>query len=1006
MGIALALMASVVLSLSCLAADSEVSSRGMAGLPLLRSYSLNEIGVSRAARISFDRYGRVGVVSGHSFFILNDNSWVDLFEQSEGIPQLLEVVWDARAGCYYYGSLASWGRIWEQPDGSFRLEDRRTEDSPQWVMSTNFSQIFCSEQGVLFAGYNGVVLEDFETGETAYFALPDVVRAFPHGSEIYVSSQSKGLFRLDYARRKLEWVDATVVDEEADLGQGQTLLTTTGGNFYKFVGDRIEPWGHRYTSIKNGVISHLISLSDGGLAMAIDGGGVYVFSRDGEVLVSMTTMDYHRVLDVASNEKGILWITTEASVQKIFYDGGISLVDQRSGVMVGWPQVVSWAGGTCVASWGRLYDIIPSEDGVSMKCRQVDSIPISGTWGIAADEIGMLVGNGSGVFERHGDEFEQVLEGIDGVRLVLDGKGLCYVLSSNEIAVMRRTDDGGWEECAERLPGVGFPAIVHYYGHSVWVELGLDLAARIWYGDGVLHAELYEDYIWSQPSWVNIGNIGSKVIFSGGGKRRMFFDEERGVFVEAPELQEVLLEAPFNVKRMEVDSRGSLWAVHEHGLLRLAAGENQEWESPIVGSFRDQYPILHMPNEDEVWMSTESSLYQINPDRLEWKANPLHPSLISMSDARTKERIYTAGLGAEMPQRIPYEQNNLMLQFFAGGYSYVHGLSYLFTIEGDAVDYTMNSNDSVLPLVNLWEGSYQVSVQLLEGETPIFEPSRLSLTILPPWYRTRGAYLGYGLVLLLGGLVVRWLVLRQAKSRHLYLEHLVKERTEDLRSTMLKLTEEARVSATLAERNRLAGEIHDSVQQGLSGLMLQIDATLKLRNVKDEVKTRLEMARKMVSYTREEVQQAIRDLESPFLANADLPGALESMAELVTLGEPGVELYIRGEVVELAPSVQHHLLRIAQEAITNAVRHSHSKNIVVEVEYGEQKLELRVKDFGIGFSGKEIVANEPGHFGLRGIRTRVSKLNGNFDIDSEPGQGTTVSVCIPIEDDLKTEEKD
>jgi len=950
--------------------------------------------VERAAHLSFDRMGRVGVVSGHSFLVLNDNNWLDVFEQSQDVPQLLDLVWDAERHCYYYGSLASWGRIRELPDGGIKVDMREIGSCPQWVRATNFVQILIADKGALFAGYNGVVYEDYDTGKTSFFEIPQVVRIFQFEGDYYASSQIEGLLLLNLEEQTVEQVSEIVLDEVLDMGDGRLMAYTTSSNLYQFDGERIVPMDFPPMSDLKGAVSQLLSLDGGRLAVAVDGLGLYVFSREGALLASLTTEEHRRILDVTCRESGVLWLTTETSVQKVFYDGGITIVDQRAGVMVEWPQLVNWSGITCIASRGNFYDIVPSDDGVSLECKPVEDIPESGVWGVDADEESMLVGNTLGIYERRKDGFHQVLSDVVADRLVMDGKGYCFAISNGEIALLQRTSDG-WRECSDRMPGVGYPSVVHFTGSSVWIELGIDLAARVWHRNGKLHTKVYEEFVWDQPSWVNIGQIGSIVVFSGGGTSRMFFDETEERFVDAPELQEMFQQAPFNIKRMAKDVHGVLWATHEGGLLMLEPGEEQEWQSPIIGNFRDQYPILQLPGRGEVWMNTESALYQIDPDHRDQEAVSLNPILVSINDGRTGERLYTAGLEDPMLKQVPYSRNHLLLRLFAGGYTYMQGLNYAITVKDASDQYTLVSTDSLLSLPNLWEGNYELTVQALEGDRPVGESIQLNFSVAPPWYRTLVAYFVYGICLILMFLLIRWWGLRQANLQHLYLERLVKERTEDLRSTMVRLTEEARVSATLSERNRLASEIHDSVQQGLSGLMLQIDATLKLSDLHEEVRSRLGVARKMVAFTREEVQQAIWDLESPFLENSGLPDALSTIADMVTQGKLHVNLEIRGKVVELPAATQHHLLRIAQEAITNAMRHSGADRIAVQVDYRDTELFLMIEDFGSGFPVEKALATEPGHFGLRGLRARTNKINGEFRVFSEEGSGTRIEVRVP-----------
>jgi signal transduction histidine kinase len=299
-------------------------------------------------------------------------------------------------------------------------------------------------------------------------------------------------------------------------------------------------------------------------------------------------------------------------------------------------------------------------------------------------------------------------------------------------------------------------------------------------------------------------------------------------------------------------------------------------------------------------------------------------------------------------------------------------------------------------LHDLKEGSYRLTARLVDDHGHPPEPVTVEFTLAPPWHRSPLAYVGYVIGTLVAGFGLFFWAIRHTRSRNAFLEQQVRERTAELRSTMILLNDEARNAATLAERNRLAGEIHDSLQQGLSGLMLQLDATLKVPDLTQDVRSKLTVARNMVSFTRHEVQRAVWDLESPLLENADLSEALRKMAGVISSGTPRVEIRTSGTTTELEPAAEHQLLRIAQEAITNAVRHGHARKIFVHLEYSAAEVSLEIFDDGCGFNPKEVFAAGLGHFGLRGLRTRASKINADLQIISAPNRGTTVRVVIPI----------
>ena len=302
---------------------------------------------------------------------------------------------------------------------------------------------------------------------------------------------------------------------------------------------------------------------------------------------------------------------------------------------------------------------------------------------------------------------------------------------------------------------------------------------------------------------------------------------------------------------------------------------------------------------------------------------------------------------------------------------------------------------SLLRFPALHEGQYNLQVRIAGAHVVPGTPLAFDFEILPPWHRTWPAYVAYaslGLLAVVG--LARWSS-HLARRRNRVLEQIVHERTSELESTMKRLNDETRIAATLAERDRLAGEIHDSVQQGLSGAILQLDTTLKLPAAAGDLRTRLNVVRNMVSYARQEVQHAVWDLDSPLLEGNDLGEALRKLTTFTASSTGVPTLEISGSPLPLPRLTTHHLLRIAQEATTNAVRHAMARRITLELEYGTDSVALTITDDGIGFSPDEAL-NKSGHFGLRGIRGRATKLGGDFTVQSAPDAGTSIRVEVPL----------
>jgi signal transduction histidine kinase len=201
--------------------------------------------------------------------------------------------------------------------------------------------------------------------------------------------------------------------------------------------------------------------------------------------------------------------------------------------------------------------------------------------------------------------------------------------------------------------------------------------------------------------------------------------------------------------------------------------------------------------------------------------------------------------------------------------------------------------------------------------------------------------------------------------------------------------------ATLAERNRLACELHDSLQQHLTAAALQLDAAgLAVRHGAAGVGDHIAAARGQLATTQDELRRSLWDLRRQ--DRPDLLAELRDLGESMALGA-GLRVGVRaaGEPRRLPETAAHELVRIVQEAVGNAVRHARPRGIDIAVEFRESSVAVTVSDDGRGFSLSEAARRE-GHYGLEGMRARAARLGGELRISSEPGRGTTVSLDVPL----------
>lgn len=207
---------------------------------------------------------------------------------------------------------------------------------------------------------------------------------------------------------------------------------------------------------------------------------------------------------------------------------------------------------------------------------------------------------------------------------------------------------------------------------------------------------------------------------------------------------------------------------------------------------------------------------------------------------------------------------------------------------------------------------------------------------------------------------------------------------------------------TLAEeRSRLAREFHDTLEQELTGLSIQLDAASdSLPEAPEQAVRALENAHTLLNYTRTEARRSIWDLRSMALQEHGLCGALGLVVEsLRSAAGPEIVLGCGGRERRLGARLETNLLRIGTECVTNAFKHAEATKVEVTLRFGGAEVELSVADDGRGFDPPE--AGEPvsGHFGLRGMRERAIQIGASLRVESRPGRGARVVVNAPIRTD-------
>jgi signal transduction histidine kinase len=201
-------------------------------------------------------------------------------------------------------------------------------------------------------------------------------------------------------------------------------------------------------------------------------------------------------------------------------------------------------------------------------------------------------------------------------------------------------------------------------------------------------------------------------------------------------------------------------------------------------------------------------------------------------------------------------------------------------------------------------------------------------------------------------------------------------------------------AATLAERTRVSREVHDTMLQSLVGIALQVQAIARRCGPHaSEQQSQLVALRRQVEQYIREARQAVLDLRSPMLEVGDLATALAEIGRRIESGATRVE--VSADVIDaLAPVAEGELLRIGQEAITNAARHAGATQIHVKLRQQSENVVLRVTDNGRGFDVDAMLSAATGHYGVTGMRERAARVGGSLTVTSS-SDGTVVEAIVP-----------
>lgn len=706
---------------------------------------------------------------------------------------------------------------------------------------------------------------------------------------------------------------------------------------------------------------------NGSIWAGTDGGFSRWRNDEWESFLPKNGLSQSTVATIYEDREGSLWVGTKHGLNQFVDRRTLPLTTSEglpsndTGPVYQDAQGVVWVGtlGAGLARFERRQSsVLTKRDGLSS-----DSI-----LSLAGDTKGTLwVGTDAGLDRIRAGKITRVLPGM--IRSVCPtSSGDLWVGTSKGLAVLRDGRIARWSpspavaalvesgvesgrEILAALEGVGIRA----YDERTLRELATpSLAIR----DADTLFRDSEGFLW-------IGGVGSGLHLLDGG-RQVDFSMNDGLFDD-------------EIYGIAADDRGALWFASSTGIFSVSRRQLLDFSarrihhltstpfSPLDGLQTVEckpgvQPAAWRMRDGWLSFSTIRGLIAIDSARLTLKMDP--PPVIIEGvgiDGRSQMASYQAA-----PHQLSPRDRNLEFRYTAPSLRSPQRITFRYKLEGFDRDWVDAGTRRQAFYTNLRPGDYRFRVTACNADGTCNQAGASFAFVLPAqFYQQTWFY--FLCALLLAGLARFGYAFR---IRHM----------------------ERQFGAILAERSRIARELHDTLLQGFSGVTMEMQALAArmpsgareaLRDIIHDAANCLAEARRSVSELR----------RSPAAGPGLAAELSESARQLTASSVARLKLDIERRSLELPAYVEYNLLRIAQEAIVNAVKHSGARNIEVRLQLLPERLRMMVADDGLGFA---LAESAPDHFGLLGMRERAQEISAELSVTSQPEAGTAVVVELPL----------
>ncbi len=931
-----------------------------------------------------DAQGVLWISTADGLTSLDGTHWSALTTQ-DGLPSnQVSSVYQDQKGMLWITTANGFVADWKGKVQSFASANSQAAE--------NVVAILSDAQGVVWiAGDQGIQAYDNGKWTTVY---PGNVTGFTRSPQgILWAATDRGIGKIENGKLRFELDSVSLHGAEVE-----TILADRSGVLWIGTSSGLDVWdGHTFTSdsTRNGLPGnavHTIFEDREGTVWVSTDHGVARFVHgvmDTFVMDTFTTkegLSAPLVLSMFEDQEGSLWLGTDAGGMTMLrnqvftsYTSADGLTEENTKAIfasqdhaAGQDSVV-WIGtdgGGLVRMSQQRFQTIRAKDGLA------SNIVLA----IAPDaQDGLWVGTPDGLDHIQKDGHITRLTSADGLAddfvrsLLADGDRSLWIGTRHGLSHWKN----GIAESYTQMDGLNsdfIGALAKDSNGNLWIGTlnGLNEWSQGKFSSYTTHDGLSSDIITAlyadskSALW-----IGTK----GGGLNRL----KNGRLFSYGGIDSI----PQNIYGFIEDKSGNLWISSDRGIFKLslaslndyAAGRSKNVSLVAYGTADGMptsqcssggHPAVSKSVDGTLWFATPRGVTSIQPEDAAYNTTPPPVAM---------EQVSIDGKGVPSNAALLVSPGHTRYAFRYAGLSFVapQRVRFRYRLEGFDPAWIDAGTRRQAEYTNLKPGKYRFRV-IAENNDNVWNDTGASFLfqVEPHIYQTVWFYLALIALLAFTAYELYRVRVRQMQSQF---------------------------GAVLAERNRIAREIHDTLAQGFVGISLQLEIAKRLlADSNHAVKEHLDTAISQVGSSLSEARRSIWDLRSQNSGTVDIPARLSEIVQQTKKKSTAeIALEIHGAYRSIPEKTAHELVKIVQEAIINAVRHARASHILVQVNYESASVHFSVADDGKGFTEVEAAhASAGGHFGLTGMKERARMIQAVFQVESKLDLGTKITVRIDL----------